>query len=495
MEHSVSFSWGDVVLLSPVIALFVSSLLPLLIKIFWGNREPNSFATLCYGLTGVIAAGGLILAVGNTQRPVYAFEGALVFDGLSLLVGILIISLTGLALIYSRENLATNNKQFSEYVFLLMNSAVGMLLVAWANDLIFFFVGVELMSLCLYVLIAMSSEERLSKEAAFKYFVLGSFASAILLYGIAFIFGTAGTTNLVAVAEGAAALIATNRLFLIGFVFLILGLCFKVSIFPLHAWTPDVYQGAPTPVTAFMATGVKAATFILFLRLVSTDALSADQASRFLDVLQWLAALTMIVGNVAAVMQPNLKRMLAYSSVAHSGYVMMGLIVAAVAGEGGIGSSSVVFYLVAYSIMTIGAFGIVSILERDENVSLKISDLSGMAARRPWLALCLTLFLLSLAGIPPTIGFFGKLFIFSAALKSGFFWLAIWGVISSVISVYYYLRPIVAMYMSDEGGVEIAPERYLSLGAVTLTAVLVMVLGIFSSPIYKAVLMALSRGA
>jgi NADH-quinone oxidoreductase subunit N len=493
MDLSFVFRYSDVVMLAPVLALFLASLIPLTIKVTTGNREPNSFATLCYGLAGVVTAVGLILSLSNVHRV--AFDGALVFDGLSSLVGVLIVSLTGLALVFSRENLATNNHQFSEYVFLLLNSAAGMLLVSWASDLIFFFVGVELMSLCFYVLIAISSEERLSKEAAFKYFVLGSFASAILLYGVAFIFGSAGTTSLPGIAEVATQLITTNRLFMLGLIFLILGLCFKVSIFPLHAWTPDVYQGAPTPVTAFMATGVKAATFVLFLRLMGTQALASEQADRLVNVLEWLAALTMVVGNIAAVMQPNLKRMLAYSSIAHSGYVMVGLLVAALAGEDMIGSSSVIFYLVAYSIMTVGAFGIVSVLEKDENAVLQVEDLKGLAVRRPWLALCLTLFLLSLAGIPPTIGFFGKVFIFSAALKSGFFWLAIWAVISSVISVYYYLRPVVAMYMRDEEGVEAAPERYLTLGVVSIAAVLVIVLGILSQPIFKAVISALGQAA
>ncbi len=491
METNFNFRLGDILLIAPVIALFLASLIPITIKVLNRNREANSFATLCYGLVGVVAAGGFLVAMSNTQRV--AFDGALVFDGVSTLVGILIVSLTGLALIYSRENLATNNSQFSEYVFLLLNSAAGMLLVSWANDLIFFFVGIELMSLCLYVLIAMSSEERVSKEAAFKYFILGSFASAILLYGVAFIFGTAGSTSLPAIAEVAGQLMATNRLFLIGLVFLTLGLCFKVSIFPLHAWTPDVYQGAPTPVTAFMATGAKAATFVLFLRVMTTDAFAAEQAGRFLEVLQWLAVLTMVVGNVAAIMQSDLKRMLAYSSIAHSGYIMIGLIVSALAGEDPVGTSSVVFYLIAYSLMTVGSFGILSILEKDENTSLTVDNLKGLANRRPLLSLCLTLFLLSLAGIPPTIGFFGKVFIFSGALKAGFFWLAIWGVLSSVISVYYYLRPIVAMYMSNEEGVDVAEDRNLSIGAVTVLAALVLLLGIFSNPIYKAVMVALGQ--
>jgi len=259
----------------------------------------------------------------------------------------------------------------------------------------------------------------------------------------------------------------------------------------MHAWTPDVYQGAPTPVTGFMATGAKIATFVLFLRVVMTSALAADQADRLVDAIQWMAALTILAGNIAAVMQSNIKRMLAYSSVAHSGYIMIGLIVAAIGGEELGGSSAVVFYLVAYTIMTLGAFGVISLLEKDEDSQIHVEDLKGLAKRSPWMALCLTVLLLSLAGIPPMIGFFGKFFIFSAAVKAGLYWLAIWGVIGSVVSVYYYLRPIMQMYMRDELGVEVAKERYLSVGAVSLTAIAVVLVGIFSGPLYDAVLVAI----
>ena len=275
-----------------------------------------------------------------------------------------------------------------------------------------------------------------------------------------------------------------NRLFLIGAALVILGLCFKVSIFPLHAWTPDVYQGAPTPVTAFMATGVKAVTFVVFLRLLSTDILASEQSTSLFNVMQWLAALTMLAGNIAAIMQNNLKRMLAYSSVAHSGYMMIGLIVAGIGGQDTSGATSVLFYAVAYALMTAGAFGVVGLLEKNENTLIEVDDLRGLSRRNPVIAAALALFMLSLAGIPPTIGFFGKFFIFSAAIKNGLVWLAIWGVVSSVISVYYYLRPVVAMYMRDEEGVSMAPQRLFSAGLVSVSAALVVILGIWSSPLY-----------
>lgn len=489
MDVSFTFRWLDVLLVMPAVALFLSSLVPLAIKVLSGNNEPNSFATLCYGMAGVIAAAGWILSGSGMVQQ--AFDGALIFDGTSTLVGLIIVFVTALGLVFSRENFSTNSQLYSEFVFLMLNAAAGMLLVTWSQDLMFFFVGVELLSLCLYVMIAISAEGRVSKEAAFKYFVLGSFASAILLYGIALIFGTVGSTSFSEIAGQAAQLMSTSRLFLVGLAFVVLGIGFKVSIFPMHAWTPDVYQGAPTPVTAFMATGVKAAVFVILLRLIKTDAFSSDQASRLIDVLQWLAALTMLTGNIAAIMQNNLKRMLAYSSIAHSGYIMVGLIVAAVSGDDLLGSSSVIFYLVGYTVMTLGAFGIISILERDEDSSVSVDDLKGLAKRSPWLAACMSLFLLSMAGIPPLVGFFAKFFIFAAAIKAGFLWLAIWGVVSSVVSVYFYLRPIVQMYMREEEGVSVSAERYLSSGAVSFSAVMVVVFGLAASPLYQAVLSAL----
>lgn len=482
----INFQLIDLLLVSPALVLFLASLIPLLLKVVKGNKEQNPFATICYGFMGIIAAAGLTIT--NLGVNKLAFANALVFDGISYWSSLIVLLMAALSLIYAKENLATNNRLFSEFVFLLLNATAGMMVVAWANDLMTLFIGIEIMSLCLYIMIALNSEERFSKEAAFKYFVLGSFATAILLYGVAFIYGTVNSTYLHDIKEVAADLAGTNRLFLLGFVFLVVGLAFKVSIVPFHAWTPDVYQGSATPLTGFMATGVKVATLAFFLRVMATEALITERAYQFVDVLQWLAVLTIIVGNVAAIMQSNLKRMLAYSSVAHTGYVLIGLIAAAVGGQAGLGASGVIFYVFAYSIMTIGAFGVLSLLEKDENTWVSVDDLKGLASRNPWLALCFSIFLLSLAGIPPTIGFFGKFFLFSAAVKQGFMWLAVWGVIGSVISVYYYLRPIVAMYMSEsEEGVSAVPNRALSYMAVVGSAFLVLAFGLLSDPFYQFV--------
>lgn len=474
---------GDILLISPMIALFLASLIPITAKVLRGNREQASILTLFQALIGIVVAIGLMVVFGGTGKT--AFNNSLIFDGITQWLGIISLAAAGAAMIMMYENPATSGKQFSELIFLAMSSAVGMLILVCAVDLLMVFIGLEMMSLALYLMIAMSHEEKLSKEAAIKYFVLGSFASAIFLYGVAFIFGSTGGTNILHFMENAPELIQSNRLFLFGITFVILGFCFKVSIAPFHAWTPDVYQGAPTPHTAFMATAVKAVSFAAFLRVIATKSLvGSDQ---LFDVLQWLAVITMIAGNTAAILQNNFKRMIAYSSVAHSGYILVGVITAGVSENGAFGAAGVIFYLLSYALMTLGTFAIASMLEKSENHIVNIDDLAGLAKQRPMLSLCLTVFLLSLAGVPPAMGFFGKFYLFNAAVGEGLLWLAVWGVISSVIGVYYYLRPIVVMYMK-EGDADIAGH---SLNATTITAavlaIAILFFGFVSGPIYSAV--------
>lgn len=488
----IKFGLIDFLLVSPIIALFVTSCIPLGLKVLRGNKESNSFASLIYAYIGVLAAIALILPTVGTTRT--AFSGALVFDGISSFTSVVILIAVGIALTFARDNRATNPQQFTETVFLMINSAIGMLTMVWSNDLIITFVGLELFSLCLYMLIAMSLEQRASKEAAFKYFILGSFASALMLYGISFIYGTVGSTFMPEFLSASQNLLATNRMFLLGFILLIVGLCFKAAVFPFHSWAPDVYQGSPTPLTSFMATGVKAATLGFFLRIVASQAFTVERFWPFVDVLQWLTVATILVGNVGAFRQRSLKRMLAYSSIAHSGYVMMGVIAAGIGGASMLGATGVLFYIMSYALMTIGAFGVLSLLEPRADSDLTVEDLRGLAAEKPWLALILTVLLLSLAGIPPTIGFFGKFFLFSAAVKQGLLWLTVWGVIGSVISVYYYLRPVVAMYMEDPvlvgESVEIGKLTYFT---VAFLAAFVLLFGIASEPFYQVVLSSVAK--
>lgn len=481
MSNNLGLS--DILLVSPMIALFLASLIPITIKVLRGNREQHPLATLTQALMGIIVAVGLLVVFGGAGKT--AFNNGLIFDGVTQWMGIIALGASAAAMVMMYESPATTGKQFSELIFLAMSSAVGMLILVSAVDLLMVFIGLEMMSLALYLMIGMSHEAKLSKEAALKYFVLGSFASAIFLYGVAFIFGSTGGTNILAFMDNAAELISTSNLFLFGISFVILGFCFKVSIAPFHAWTPDVYQGAPTPHTAFMATAVKTVSFAAFLRVIATKSLvGSDQ---LFDILQWLAVITMIVGNTAAILQNNFKRMIAYSSVAHSGYLLVGVITAGVSETGAFGASGVIFYLLSYALMTLGAFAIACMLEKSDSSIVNVDDLAGFAKQRPVLALCLTIFLLSLAGIPPTLGFFGKFYLFNAAIGEGLIWLAVWGMINSVIGVYYYLRPIVVMYMK-EGEAEIAGH---SLNATTVTAIVmalaIVVMGFVSGPIFAAV--------
>ncbi len=483
MNFPITFA--DVVRISPMIALFLFSLVPITIKVMRGNQEPNPTATLLQGLGGLLIAGILTfmvaaLTAGSDDRTIFA--EALVMDGLTAWVSFVVLVAAAASLILMYDHPATQGDQYAELVFLTLSSVLGMLILVSAYDLLVLFIGLETMSLSLYLMIGMSHEQRYSKEAAFKYFVLGSFASAILLYGIAFLFGTVGSTSISELIGRTPELLTSSRLFVLGLVLVTLGFCFKVSVAPFHAWTPDVYEGAPTPHTALMSTAVKAVSFAAFLRLLATKGLVGSE--NLFDVLQWLAVLTMIVGNVAAIVQNNLKRMLAYSSIAHSGYLLVGMITAGSSDDMTVGATSVVFYLVGYVLMTLGSFAVISLLEQDEKTALTADSLAGFAKKKPMMALALTVFMLSLAGIPPTLGFFGKLYLFTAAVSQGLLWLALWGVINSAVSAYYYLRPIVMMYMQDSEDRLPALGRWGSHAVAGVFGVLTIVLGIFSGSLY-----------
>lgn len=486
--NTLTIGLADILLISPMIVLFLFSLIPLTIKVLRGNVEQNPAATIIEALIGLtLTAGMLIIFNGaNSGGAPTAFNGQLIFDGLTQWMGLIAVVIGSGAMVMMYENPATRGEQLSELIFLAMNSLLGALILIAAVNLITVFIGLELMSLSLYLMIAMSHEQKISKEAALKYFVLGSFASAIFLYGVSFIYGSTGSVSTLELLQNAEVMLKNNNhLFVFGFGLVILGFCFKVSIAPFHAWTPDVYQGAPTPVTSFMATAIKTASFAAFLRIIASKGLLGSD--NLFTLLQWFAVITMTVGNVAALVQNNLKRVLAYSSVAHSGYLMVGVLTAGTSANSAFGASSVVFYLMTYSLMTMGAFAVLSLIEKDENNFVQVDDLAGFAKKHPALALCFTVFMLSLAGIPPALGFFGKLYLFSSAVNEGLMWLAFWGVVNSVISVYYYLRPIVVMYMRD-GNCETSAERnYGTTFAVVLSAILILILGLVSGPIFNAI--------
>jgi NADH-quinone oxidoreductase subunit N len=407
-----------------------------------------------------------------------AFRGMVVLDGYALFFNIVIGYATGLVLLLSMDYMRREGVESGEFYILVLLSALGMMLMASAGDLIIIFLGLETMSISLYVLAGFFRTRLEAGEASMKYFLIGAFASGFFLYGIALIFGATGTTNLDRIANAVAAGAGRDPMLVIGLGLLLVGFGFKISSVPFHMWAPDVYEGAPTSVTAFIATGSKAAAFAALLRVLLTAVRGAP-----IDwpMLLWVVAvLTMTVGNVVALAQLNLKRMLAYSSIAHVGYMLVGV----VAG-GALGNGSVLFYLLVYTFTTAGAFGAILVLERAGQEAVRLEDFGGLATRHPLVAVALSIFLLSLIGIPPTAGFVGKFYLFGAAVKSGYVWLAVIGVVNSAAAAYYYLRLIVYMYMREPEGAPTVLAPSLS-GALALVVALwgVVQLGVAPGPLF-----------
>ena len=438
-----------------------------------GRREHMAFV----GLAGVVVA--LVSTMTLWGSNASGFQGMVVLDNFALFLTLVIGYATGLVLLLSIDYLQRRGMESGEFYILVLFAATGMVVMAGANDLIVVFLGLETMSLALYVLAGIFRTRIEGGEASMKYFLLGAFASGFFLYGIALIYGSTGSTNLAKIAAaGTQAGAASDPLLLIGFGLLLVGFGFKISSVPFHMWTADVYEGAPTSVTALIATGSKAAAFAALVRVL-LESLRPLQ-SEWTWLFWGLAVLSMTLGNVVAIAQQNLKRMLAYSSIAHVGYMLVGI----VAG-GSLGNGAVLFYLLVYTFTTAGAFGVILLLERGGEEATAVGDTAGLAARHPLAALTLAVFLLSLVGIPPTAGFVGKFYLFGAAVRSGFIWLAVIGVLNSAVAAYYYLRVIVTMYMRDPEGTPtvVAPSF---AGALALFVALwgVIQLGIMPAPVF-----------
>ena len=387
---------------------------------------------------------------------------------------------TGLVIGISTGYLRREESGRAEYYLLLLSATLGMMLMAAGADLIVIFLGLELMSISLYILVGFLRGRPISNEASLKYLLLGAFATGFLLYGIALIYGALGTTNLreieLALAQGR---INSDLMLLAGLGLLIVGFAFKVAAAPFHMWAPDVYEGAPTAITAFLSAGPKAAAFAAFFRvlMLSMGSLKVEWTA----ALWVLAVLTMTVGNLGALTQRSIKRMLAYSSVAHAGYVLVAL---AAASEKGI--SAALFYLLAYTFMNIGAFAVVVLVGRKGEENLDISSYAGLGFRHPALGLAMTLFMLSLTGLPPTAGFVGKFYIFSAAIEADLVWLTIIGVLNSLVSVYFYLGVVVSLYMKqpvDEAPVSVMPP--FARAALLVTSVATLAIGLAPSVLLK----------
>ena len=450
------------------------------------GEEGHAIMAPYLAMIGVVAGLGAVLwqALRLDEIGGAYFNGMIVIDGFGLFVAGIVLAGTLLTLLLTVGYCRRENIHLAEYYHLILMAAVGMILMAQSTNLVMILVALELLSVSVYVLTGFRRTWLKSVEGALKYFVLGAFSTGFFVYGIAFVYGTTGTMDLAAMTgvlragEPSALLVAGVGLLAIGF-------AFKVALVPFHMWSPDVYQGAPAPITGFMATGVKAAGFAAFVRVVM--ATFDSLADQWLPLLTVLAVLTMFVGNIAAIRQDDIKRLLAYSSIAHAGYLVVALV-----SHNELGNAAVLYYLAAYTLMTLGAFGVVIVLgERGvENTSIE-RDYAGLAWRHPLLAGAMALFMFSLTGVPPTAGFVGKFTIFSAAVDAGFAWLAVLMVIASVISAYYYLKVVVAMYMwtSDREPIRVR------VGAMATIALLAAVVGVLALGVFPGDWLALARGS
>ena len=482
---------ASLLVIRPELILTGTVLLLILADLFLRDRDK----TVCWLLAfaGCLTAlAATVLAWGQEGE---AFARLVRMDNLASFFQVIFLMSGILTLLLSGGYVKREGFPAGEYLSLLLLSLIGMLFMAAANDLLTVFLGLEIMSIPVYVLSGFMRRNPKSPEAALKYLLLGAFASAFLLFGIALVYGAVGTTRLAEVlGHVSAARAAAEPLFLAGLGFLLVGMGFKVSLVPFHMWTPDVYEGAPTPITAFMSAAVKAAGFAILIRVVviSFHPLAGDWSRIF-----WLlAVLTMVLGNVVALVQDNVKRMLAYSSIAHAGYVLVALTPGTRTGL-----QAALIYMFIYALMNIGAFGVVLSLSRKDEEGTEIRDYAGLAKKHPLYALAMAVFLFSLAGVPPTGGFIGKFYAFSAAVKAGYLGLAVIGVLMSAVSAYFYLRVLVVMYMQEP---EAGEARFLSptlaasgldMGVVNLSlgicALTVLFLGVWPGWLAQAALQAL----
>lgn len=480
----------DIELFSPVLILLGSAALAVTADLFPRKVERGALPFISIG--GVVAAA--IALVSLWGRNAEAFGGSIRVDGLAITMGLAACAATALGVLMSASYVRSAGVDFGEYYGLMLTSAAGAVMLAQANDLMTVFLGIEVMSIAVYCLTGITRDREKSAEAAMKYFIMGAFSTGFLLFGIAFLYGavltTGGADGILSSPsqlsllrlDALAAVPATSPLLAAGLALFLIGACFKVGAVPFHAWAPDAYEGAPAPVAGFMAGAVKAGVFALVLRaaMVAFPHLAVEWSG----ALAIVAAATMILGNVCALAQTNYKRLLAYSSIGHTGVILTGAVVSS---ESAGAASAVVYYAVSYVVMTAGAFGLVSLLARESGELEELHQFSGLAARRPGAAAAITLFMASLAGIPPTAGFMGKFLVFREAVSGGtFLWLAITGIAASIVSAYYYLKIVVAMYMREpEKGEEFAPgpDRWGAALGIAAAAIATLALGILPAKI------------
>jgi len=459
-------NFNDFSAIAPVLMVTLAACTTMIAEAF--RKQSDVAAGRWFGIYGIIGLGGAMAASLNQWNQSLIGFGVISVDNFTVFFNVMLCAIGILTIILSAGNADRDRLPLGEYYTLMLFAIVGMMLMASTVDLLVIFLALEIMSLGVYVMTALKRSSAEGAEASFKYFVLGAFSSAFFLYGIALTYAVSGTTRLDDIGlRIASSALDPSILTILAMVFLLVGFLFKVGAVPFHMWVPDAYQGAPTLVTGFMSTGVKAAAVAALIRVF----LSTFEPMRleWIPIVTVIAALTMILGTVVGVAQTSVKRMLAYSSIAHAGYMLVGLVAASSAGK-----AAMLFYLVAYSVTNLGAFGVLSALATPDRQHDDVRDFAGMWKERPGLAALLTMFLLSLGGFPPTVGFIGKWYIFNAALQEGFYTLAILGVLTSVVSVFFFLRIVVMMYMSDDT----APGHRPAVSAMTTVGLLVALAGV-----------------
>lgn len=480
----MTFSPGDVLLVLPELFVIAAACLVLVLEPILVPQQRDGLAWLSLG-TLVVCMGVVASQIGSKTE---AFGGLVIIDDYACFWKLLLCFVSALTVLLSYAYLKEERLQIGEYYGFVLLALAGMMVMVSAADLLTIYLGTELMSLSLYVMAGLKRTEPRSLEASAKYFVLGAFSSGILLYGISLLYGATGSTRLPAIASAIGSQSLDNPLLLAATILIAAGFGFKLAVVPFHMWTPDVYQGAPTSVTAFMAVASKAASFGAFLRVFieGLGGLKTDWSAVFL----LLCIATLALGNIVALVQTNIKRMLAYSSIAHAGYALIGVVAAGWSGNsaGSLNSvSSVLLYIAFYAFMTFGAFAVVALLRKGGIEGEEIEDFTGLAKRHPLAAFLMLVFMVSLAGIPPTAGFMGKFYVFMSAVEAGLPWLAVIALVFAVVSAYYYLRLVMVMYMREPG--ELTADSPRLVMSPTLSVVLtcttagVVIFGLYPGPL------------
>ncbi len=452
----------------PEIIMTVLVCLVIVVDLFTPSRHKGFAGFLT--LVGLVVTGFFLAKLQGVD--VKLFGGMYRVDGFSTFFKFIFLAVTFLTVLISFRYLKIEDINLGEYYTLVLFSAIGMMVMASGNDLLTIYIGLELLSIPIYILVGFIKRDLVSQEGGIKYFLLGIFSSAIILYGIALIYGYTGTIYLDGIREALAKTSGVHPLLTLAIILLTAGFAFKIALVPFHMWAPDAYQGAPTSITAFMSVGTKAAAFAALVRVFMVA--FADSREQWTILLWLFAVVSMTWGNIAAMVQTNLKRLMAYSSIAHAGYILIGLVVGTRTGI-----TSVLFYMAAYLFMNLGVFAMIILLCRKNFRGDRLEDFRGLARQHPWPALALVIFFLSLAGIPPTAGFVGKFYLFAGAIESGFIWLAIIGLLNSALSLYYYFRVVMLMYMQE------TTVRIPTSNSVALTVgIVLMVAGVFAIGVY-----------